>query len=251
MDVEKYLERIGFAGEPKLDYATLCVLQRAHLMHVPYENLDILAGIPLRLDPQSLYEKIVLRRRGGYCFELNGLFGALLRALGFEVHDHMARFLLNEPSIPMRRHRVLRVVLEEGECLCDVGVGIVSPTEPVRLEYGVHQAIDQEQYRVEQDEFLGDVIHQCYRGKWSPFFAFTREPQLDIDYIMPSFYCEKHPDSPFTSGDMLAIWTPYGGKNSANGPDFTYWDEAGKHQKTITDPAERLEALRRWFGIVL
>ncbi|HOO25524.1 MAG TPA: arylamine N-acetyltransferase [Clostridiales bacterium] len=249
MDKDLYLKRIGFEKEPKLNYETLKELQYRHLCTVPYENLDILKGIPIRLDAQGMYEKIVLNHRGGYCFELNGAFGALLRELGFEVTDCMARFLKNEKEIPMRRHRVLKVRCDDGLFLCDVGVGMICPVYPVSLDTYDIQNIGNEEYRISKDDFLGTVLWQCLDGEWDRFFSFTDEPQLDIDYIMPSFYCEKHPDSPFIVDYMLAIQTPFGGKNALNGNRLTYWDEEGKHKKEIETEAERREAFEKYFNL--
>lgn len=249
MDAFRYLNRLGLKDIEKLDYAALCALQKAHLLKVPYENLDILADIPLKMDRESLYEKIVLRGRGGYCFELNGALGALLSALGFDVVHCMARFLKNEKEIPMRRHRVLKVNCDDGLFLCDAGVGIISPIFPVNLETAEEQKIGGEIYRVDKDDFLGTVIHQCIDGVWDRLFSFTDEPQLDIDFVMPSFYCEKHPDSPFTKGYMIAVLTEYGGKNALNENKLSYWDENGKH-KIVLDSDEAIkEALVKYFGL--
>jgi N-hydroxyarylamine O-acetyltransferase len=251
MDTSQYLKRIGFDGPVANDYETLKKLQYCHMTAVPYENLDILAGIPLKLDSESLYEKIVLAHRGGYCFELNGAFGALLRGLGFELTDCMARFLKGETQIPMRRHRVLQVRCKVGLFLCDVGVGMINPIYPVNLDTEEVQEIGNEQYKITKDDFLGTVLHQCFEGVWDRFFAFTDEPQLDIDFIMPSFYCEKHPDSPFIKADMLAIQTGFGGKHSILGDSLTYWDESGKHKETIENEEMRKEAWKTYFGIVM
>lgn len=251
MDTKKYLDRIGFSREVRSDFETLAELQKCHLHSVPYENLDIVASKPLRLDIESLFEKIVLKNRGGYCFELNGLFGALLKELGFKTTDCMGRFVYKEESIPMRRHRVIKVELENFSCVCDVGVGMVSPQSPVKLIENEIQQIDSEQYKVTKEPFFGWVVHQCYEGKWERFYAFTEEPQLDIDYVMPSFYCENHPDSIFNKGDMVAICSPFGGKNSVSGENYTYWDENGRHKTVITNSEERKQAMKKWFNIDL
>ena len=251
MDIPKYLKRIGFDGPVTHDYESLKKIQYCHMTTVPYENLEIMAGIPLKLDIDSLYQKIVIDGRGGYCFELNGALGALLRGLGFDVTDCMARFLKGETETPMRRHRILQVRCHDGLFLCDVGVGMINPIYPVRLDSGDVQQIGNEQYKVTKDDFLGTVLHQCFEGVWDRFFSFTDEPQLDIDYIMPSFYCEKHPDSPFTKGDMLAIQTRFGGKNSISGDKLTYWDEKGKHKVTIENEAMRKDAIAKYFGITI
>lgn len=251
MNTELYLKRIGFEGVVKNDYNTLKQIQYNHLLTVPYENIDITSKKPLRLDSQSLYEKIVVDRRGGYCFELNGALGALLRALDFSVTDCMARFLKGETEIPMRRHRVLKVNCDDGLFLCDVGVGMDSPIYPVKLDTDEIQHIGNEQYKVTKDDFFGTVINQCFRGTWDRFFAFTDEQQLDIDYIMPSFYCECHPDSIFNKDDMLAILTPFGEKNRVSGINLTYWDENGKHKTVIENEDIRKEVLLKYFGIDL
>src|SRR6476620_8788583 len=98
--IQNYLERIGFKGLLDGSVKTLSDLQECHLHTVPYENLDILNHIPLSLDPQDVYQKVIVRRRGGYCFELNALFGWLLRELGYPVTDLFARFWRDEPNTP-------------------------------------------------------------------------------------------------------------------------------------------------------
>ena len=135
-DVQLYLDRIGFKGMPKVDVETLYELQRQHVKSVPYENLEIMAGKELTLDIPSVYKKIVQRHRGGYCFELNGLFGWMLRQLGFSVTEHYGRWLRGEPiQYPTRRHRVLRVKLNGLQYICDVGVGMTAPREPLVLKF--------------------------------------------------------------------------------------------------------------------
>lgn len=132
--IEKYLDRIGFHGSLDGSAKTLADLQERHLHTVPYENLDILEGRALSLDPQELYQKIVIRQRGGYCFETNALFGWLLRELGYTVTDLVARFWRDEPNLPpKRRHHVLKVEAEGAHYLCDVGVGGIVPRRPLSL----------------------------------------------------------------------------------------------------------------------
>ena len=104
----------------------LFAVQYAFTQTVPYENIDILHGIPLSLEEEDLYDKIVTRHRGGYCFEINGFLGMFLRALGYEVTEYMARYLRGETTIPMRRHRVLIVTCDDGtKYICDAGIGLL------------------------------------------------------------------------------------------------------------------------------
>lgn len=211
-NVKDYLQRIGLQLPEQVvpDSQLLRQLQYAHCTTVPYENLDILRGVPLSLEIDDLYEKVVTHRRGGYCFELNGLFGWLLRELGYQVTDYAARYLRGETSLPMRRHRVLVVEATDGTWLCDVGIGQACPKEPVKLEQGLVQEQFGETYRFDRDEFLGWVLMDVHNGQWQQFYSFTEEPQLPVDYIAPSFYCEKHPDSPFTSQEMFSLKTAEG-----------------------------------------
>lgn len=212
MNVKAYFDRIGLEMPADLTPTSelLRKLQFAHCTSVPYENLDMMRGVPTSLEVDALYEKIVTNRRGGLCFELNGAFGALLRELGYGVTDLAARYLRGENTIPMRRHRVLKVQAIDGLWLCDVGIGEICPREPVRLLEGVVQEQLGEQYRLEKDTFLGWVLSDYHKGAWRRFYSFTEEPQLMVDYIAPNFYCEQHPDSPFNKEEMFSLKTAEG-----------------------------------------
>ena len=210
--VQKYFERIGLAMPEHIvpDSELLKTLEFAHCTHVPYENLDIIRGIPLSLKDEDLYRKVVEQGRGGYCFELNGLFAWLLRELGYKVTEYASRYLRGESSIPMRRHRVLKVEATDGVWCCDVGIGEVCPRYPVRLAEGLEQPQFDECYRFDKDDFLGWVLMDKYKGEWRPFYSFTEEPQLPQDYEALSCYCEKHPDSPFIREEMFSLKTGTG-----------------------------------------
>ena len=122
MEVSSYLDRIGYHGPKVPGVATLLALHRAHLLNVPFENLDIPLGKRITLSIPSLYEKIVLRNRGGFCYELNGLFCWLLERLGFHVTMHSARVFDSKKPGPEFDHLVLQVQVET-KWLADVGFG--------------------------------------------------------------------------------------------------------------------------------
>ena len=246
--VEAYFRRIGLEMPAKIvpDSELLQKLQFAHCTTVPYENLDIIRGIPLSLDPNDLYEKIVMRRRGGFCFELNGLFGWLLRQLGYEVTDVAARYLRGESAIPMRRHRVLIVRAVDGLWCCDVGIGEVCPRYPLWLEAGVGQPQFDECYRFDKDPFLGWLLMDKHHGEWRRFYSFTEEPQLDVDFVAPTFYCEKHPDSPFFPDEMFSLKTSEG-RITLDGHVFK---EFRNGTVTVSEPTdEELPDAYRRFGL--
>jgi len=250
MDTAAYLQRIGLSADCVAhSYQFLDQLQKHHICSVPYENLDILNGISPVLFEDELFEKIVTNHRGGYCFELNGALAALLRALGFSVKSYMARFLKGETSIPVRRHRVTAVECDGKTYICEVGIGQNAPRFPLLLCQGVEQAEGNEAYKFETDDFLGWVLYEKKDGEWKPYYAFTEEEQLDIDFIQPSFYCEKHPDSPFHKGIMVAIKTS-DGRKAINGRDYKVFrgDELVLLEEGISE-ARLYELLEHEFGL--
>lgn len=204
--IEQYLSRLEYKGDLSLNLSTLRSLQLAHLTHIPYENLDILSAIPLSLQAEDLFEKIILRQRGGYCFELNGLYSNLLKSLGFTVTNYLGRFIYEE-GIQMRTHRVLKIEAEEGTFICDVGIRRESTRTPLLFCDGKIQSDGMNDYKLQQDPFYGWVLWLREENKsWKRIYGFTEEPQLDTDYVVPSFYCEKHPNSQFTKGHRVSIF---------------------------------------------
>ena len=248
MDVKKYFERIGLEMPEKIvpDAALLKRLHLAHCCTVPYENYDMMKGIPTSLEEEALFRKIVLKGKGGICFELNGSFGFLLRALGYQVTDYAARYLRGERAIPMRRHRVLKVEAADGTFLCDVGIGEVCQREPIAMVEGLEQHQFGECYKLEKEDFLGWVLWDLHRGQWRKFYSFTEEPQLQVDFIAPNFYCEQHPDSPFNKEEMFALKT-LTGRKTLDGHIYKEFCDGQVFVKELTD-AQMPEAYAQ-FGL--
>ena len=183
--VAAYFKRIGLEMPETImpDSALLKQLEFAHCTTVPYENLDIIRGVPLSLDEDDLFDKVVTRGRGGFCFELNGIFGWLLRQLGYEVTDVASRYLRGESSVPMCRHRVLIVKATDGVWCVDVGIGEVCPRYPVELKMGLEQEQFDECYRFDKDPFLGWVLMEApafltMLGIWYASGCQTAAPQI-------------------------------------------------------------------------
>lgn len=246
--IKKYFERIGLTMPETIvpNSELLSNLQFAHCTTVPYENLDILRKIPLSLDEEKLYEKVVLQGKGGFCFELNGLFAWLLRELGYQVTEYAARYLRGESTIPMRRHRVMKVEATDGVWICDVGIGEVCPRYPIRFIEGEEQPQFDECYRLDKDEFLGWVLMDLHHGEWRQFYSFTEEPQLNVDYIAPMFYCEKHPDSPFIHQEMFSLKTPHG-RITLDGHLYKEFFDDSVSSKELSD--DELPEVYRKFGL--
>ncbi|WP_274364588.1 arylamine N-acetyltransferase family protein [Paenibacillus thermotolerans] len=249
--IRLYLERIGYDGSLDGGAETLARLQECHLHTVPYENLDILRRIPLSLEIDNLFEKIVVRRRGGYCFELNALFGWLLRELGYSVTDLFARFWRDEPNPPpKRRHHVLKVEAEGAFYLCDVGVGGIVPRRPIALIEGLAQRQGDENYRMEKDGYFGWMLCEEKNGEWCKLYSFTEEPQLPRDYLMASYWCENAPDSIFTQDAMIAVRTREG-RNTVAGKQFRIFTGDGVNVFEPNSEEQYRTALKTYFGIVL
>lgn len=248
IQVKAYLERIDAVFE-KPDYENLCRLQRCHLFSVPYENLDILKNIKIDLNTDALFDKIVTRRRGGYCFEVNRLFGELLRALGYKVTDLAARYLRGDSGIPMRRHHVLKVGCADGEYLCDVGVGEPLPMEPVPyLTAEPFTDSFKGTYFFKEDETLGHVLCENHNGGVRNVISFTEELWVQADYETISFWCEKSPLSIFNKDIILAIRQRPRTRVTLSGNIMHRFTDGTVEERVLSDE-ELAHELKYTFGI--
>lgn len=250
--IAQYLARIGVTGDLPLTSDTLTKIVSAHYRAIPYENLDILAGVPLDLSQDALFDKLITRRRGGFCFELNEALGTLLASLGFSVTHLAARFILGEPEdvLPMRRHHILLVHLPEGDWLCDAGIMREAPRMALKLETGLVQEDGIGAYQFVKDPFYGHILLQKVAGgDFVPFFGFTMEPQITQDFVMPCFYCEKHPGSPFIKDNMVGIYTADGAWN-LSGKELRRLKGAGIVERTALSEEEIPGVLRDIFGML-
>jgi N-hydroxyarylamine O-acetyltransferase len=195
LDLGAYLRRIGLAAAPAADLAGLRALHFAHATSIPFENLDIQLGLPIRLDLAALQAKLVQRRRGGYCFEHNTLFLAVLKAVGFAVIACEARVRLGALELLPRTHMLLLVKLEGTTWLCDVGFGGEGLLHPVPMN---GEAQDQflNTYRVAAEGGLC-VLQSFHDGAWEDIYAFVPEERYPIDFILANHYTSTHPDSRF------------------------------------------------------
>jgi N-hydroxyarylamine O-acetyltransferase len=194
-DLAAYLRRIGFEGEARLGLATLRLLHLAHATTIPFENLDIQMGLPIRLDLASLQDKLVQRRRGGYCFEQNTLFEAALRAIGFAPRACEARVRWGALEALPRTHMLLLVSVEGQEWLADVGFGGEGLLHPVPVDGQAHAQF-QGAYRVIPEGGL-QVLQSRHGDAWEDLYAFTPEARLPVDFEVANHYTATHPDSRF------------------------------------------------------
>lgn len=222
--INGFLSRIGLAGvNTECTLELLSRIQEACVLNIPYENLSILRGESLPTDADALYDKIVTRGRGGYCFELNAFLHAMLAEMGFECKSCFARFLRGESEIPFRRHRIVIVTLDGEDYVLDIGVGQIAPRFPIKLEENTMQEQNGEVYRFKKDAELGWVLWDLHKGEWRRYISFTTEKQYEIDFHTTSFWCEKHPNSPFNKAEMIAIKTQ-SGRKTVNGNEYKIFE---------------------------
>lgn len=252
-ELTKYLQRIGMAAVPeKADIDTLKKLQIRHLLSIPYENLDPMNGIPTSMDPAALYKKIVLHHRGGYCFELQGLFLLLLTTLGYHVEQRAGRFMDEPGHIQMRRHRILVVNIDGMPWLTDVGVNSESPRQPILLKPGRIQQDGISSYCIDEDSFYGHVLMQKELGKrWKPIYGFTDEPQIDDDFIMPSFYCDLHPNSAFNKYMKISIFIREANLTIVKNEMKVYRNGTVEARHTLSNETEAAQILSDIFRITV
>ena len=249
MDVEKYLKRINYSGPLEPTAETLRQLQLAHLHAVPFENLSIHAGEPIVLAEDDLFTKIVENRRGGFCYECNGLFAGLLRAMGFEVAMLAAEVANPTGGFgPEFDHMALMVTLDD-RWLVDVGFG-ESFMEPLLLDARVDQVQRAGSFRiVEESEYLL-VMRRNDGGEWQPQYRFTLQPHEFPDYEAMCRFHQTSPESHFTRNLICSRMTDQG-RITLSGMKFITTSGAERHEQVLTSRAEYDAALRERFGVVM
>ncbi|HEX9941349.1 MAG TPA: arylamine N-acetyltransferase [Thermoanaerobaculia bacterium] len=250
MDVQAYLDRIGYRGPLTPTAETLRALQVAHLQTVPFENLSIHAGQPIVLDDESLFEKVVVRRRGGFCYELNGLFAALLRALGFQVAMLSAGVARGDGTFsPDFDHMALLVSLEE-RWLADVGFGD-SFRDPLRLDERGEQPEGVRAFRIDADGDHHLLVRRDGPGQpWQPQYRFTLQPYEYPDYAGMCHYHQTSPESHFTRQTVCSLATPEG-RLTLSGMKLITTRSDERQERILESEEARAALLREMFGVVV
>ena len=251
-DLHAYFARIGYAGprEPALE--VLNSIAACHIQSIPFENLDVLLQRPIELAPEALFQKLVHDRRGGYCFEQNGLLLEVLGALGFHVAPLSARVRWQRPRAytPPRSHLFLRVEIAGGSWMVDVGVGGLSPTAAIHLDdSGRTQMTPHEPRRIVRD---GDrLFHQVLLGdQWCDLYEFTLEEMPFIDRELANWYTSAHPQSHFRNNLIVSRAAPDGVRLTLTNGEFSVRGRDGRADvKVLGSPAELLEVLATQFGL--
>jgi len=247
LDLDAYLRRIEYAGDLAPTRATLEALHFAHATHVPFENLDILLGVPIRLDLASLQAKLVTGRRGGYCFEQNALFAAALERLGFAVTRLAARVRLDSDAIRPRTHMTLAVDVDGKRVLADVGFGASGLLLPVAFDDGRPARQYAWTYRI-VEESGASLLQSTCGDAWENLYTFSDEPQHAVDYELANYYTSTHPESRFTQTLTAQQVGPEVRRILRN---RTYIEDRGgeSSERTLADDDEVLAVLADVFGL--
>ena len=249
MDVSRYLNRINYRGPRDVSAETLRELHKAHLLAVPFENLDVHLKRAIVLDEQKMVDKIIGELRGGICYELNSAFCALLSWLGFRVSMLSAGVARDEGGFdPPFDHMTLLVDLEE-RWLADVGFGD-SFREPLRLDLRGPQDQNNESYRIVEAEDQHLIVERRESESWKPQYRFTLDPYKLDDFGEMCRYHQTSPESPFTQKRVCTLATP-DGRITVTGMRLIITDRGEKQEREIASHEEWAAALREHFGIEL
>jgi len=252
IDLQAYFDRIGYDGPREASLSTLRQLHVLHPQAIAFENLDPLLKRPVKLDLPSLEQKLVRNGRGGYCFEQNLLFAAVLRALGFPVQEATARVRWGAPpgvKTP-RTHAILVVEAEGDTYLADVGFGGNVLTAPLLLKSRAEQETPHEPFRlVDEDDRI--VVEGKIAGAWTPLYATDLSETHPIDYEIGNWFTSAHPGSIFVNGFMGARSDP--GKRYAMRDNqlAIHTTNGGTERATLKSAGEMRDALTDLFKLRL
>ncbi|WP_246169850.1 arylamine N-acetyltransferase family protein [Alkalibaculum sporogenes] len=249
-NVGSYLERIKYKGKTDITYKTLYGLHTAHTLEIPFENLDVYYRKPISLDRESLFNKIVENKRGGYCFEMNGLFSFILEELGFKVTNLLARGTMDGKTYFAKTHQVLMVEIDDKRYLVDVGFGNDGITAPLLLEEEVEQQQFTNTYRILKEPKFGYVLQNKVGDEYRYMYAFTLDECCPMDYLMSNHFTETFPDSFFIKMKLCTMPTK-DGRITLTDEHFKVISNNHVTETKISSDAEYNELLKSHFGLDL
>jgi len=257
LDAAAYLRRLGYGGPTRPAATTLAGLHLAHLRAVPFENLDIARGQPISLQIADLFDKIVRRRRGGFCYELNGLFAALLRQLAFQV-TLLGAVFPRPPGLvaPELDHLALLVADPEGagSWLADVGAGRGSAAAPLPFVTGQDHfdPVTGAWFRLEPEAGGLRLLRQDGAGPtpdvWAREYLLSDQPRTLDEFTAGADYHQTSPDSPFTRDRICSLLTA-NGRVTLSGSRLIATVNGVRHERELANEHEVRTVLRDQFGI--
>jgi len=249
MEVEKYLQRLGYNGSIQPTIELLQVLQKRHLLNVPFENLDIHYKVPIQLDLETIFEKVVIKKRGGFCYELNGIFYEMLRSIGFDVKMISARVFDQGQQIfsPEFDHLAIIAKIDSVDYLADAGFGEFAFT-PLKVEPGTIQNDERGKFRIDRHDNSYYKVSKGVGEEWVPEYMFTLTKRDLSEFEDMCKYNQTSPLSHFTQNKFCSLATEKGRITvTANKIKITVRDSV---TEVLLDSEEKfLEALETYFHI--
>ena len=244
-DLPSYLDRIGFHGDPSPDFETLKRLMRCQLFSVPFENLDVQAGkVPL-LVPEAIYAKIIEQRRGGYCYEVNGIFAMALEALDISYRFVAARPMTYAVRRP-KTHVAIIASIDGAEWLCDLGFGGYGIREPIDLRWLDRELTqDYDTFMLTMASGRDYLLQSMVDGEWKKLYEFNLCPQEWVDFEPANWLNATQPESIFVQGRIVVLQHPTG-KSILSGERFRYVSE-GREEEKFVSKEDIPELLHRHF----
>ena len=252
MNLQAYFQRIHYTGDTTPTLANLKQIHRAHLMHIPFENLNIHMPRPIILDEDLLFEKFIDEHRGGFCYEQNGVFHAVLTQLGYEVYRLEANVRGGDGNYsPPMSHMCLLVIIDRVRYLTDVGFG-ASFIEPIEIDNPEIQVQDVGQFKIVHD---GDTLYYYAQNvgqdEMTIGYRFYLQPYELEDYVDACHYTQTSPNSHFTQSRVCSRWSDEGRITVTEGKlILTTWD--GERTETPIESEDQFhELLQQHFGITV
>jgi N-hydroxyarylamine O-acetyltransferase len=247
-DLDGYLARVGWDGSREPTFDTLAGVLRAHMTAIPFENLDVLLGRGVNIDPDAIYAKLVTAHRGGYCFEHGTLLDVALQHLGFSPVVHAARVIMLRPrrEAPLT-HMFLTVPVAGGTFVLDPGFGGHAPLVPVPLGVDAQDGRDAHRMVRHGNDW---VLEAQLDGAWKPLWSSSFEPAEPVDFLMANHFVSTFPVSPFVTSLMLRAITPHE-RVSVMNQALTRRREGHEDKRVLESRSALRELLRQDFGFDL
>jgi len=246
-----YLQRLGYDTPPAPTLHTLQALQLRHVCSFAFENLSSLIRLPVPIDLLSVEQKVLLDGRGGYCYELNQMFLALLQELGFEARGITGRVVMGgaPDARTARTHRLSLVTLDGVRYITDVGFGGMVPSSPLQLDTEAVQATAHEPYRLTFDGQGSYTLWAQVAEEWRGLYVFDLQVQADIDYEIGNWYVSTHPDSVFVGQLKVARLAP-GKRHTLNNTHYAIHSlDRPSEKRTLGSADEVVQMLTETFRI--
>lgn len=247
-NMDKYLSHIGFSGKAKADVSTLAALMRLQLRKVPFENLDVQAGQVVSMVPDDIVRKILVQQRGGYCYEVNGLFSMALQVIGIPHFYVAARPMFYAQRRP-KTHMAIVAKLNNELWLCDLGFGSYGLRQPLNLgSMGLEVKQDQDLYKLSLQSDGECLLSALVSGQWMPQYAFDLHPQEWLDFEPVNYLNSTHPEAIFVRQLLVILQTSTGRKILSN-RQLKVWTNGLQTERALSEH-ELTAVLHEEFGLI-